>query len=579
MRPAIALALVLFGVVILAVATLHTAAQGSFVPLPPHYASSTPRTSPEPGGAIGPALRARTPTPPSRPELAPLPEWRWWVYAQAPGSDWPPIGEQLLLLQSSIARYGDLTAALSTPSAYTGRRHVALDATGARIGFALGAELPAPGDILAALQRCSAEIEIRVREFGTRHELAALLVDAAGPLLGPVGPGPTRCRLPAGWRGFVAAAGHVSSPVELAPDQRLLMVELRPAAYAVGRLEIPPRTAPAELRFYDLEDPTTGNRPDVAQVQADGTFRLGPVAAGRKQIDYQTDDTWLPVDGRHLELRPGHQDLGVLRVERLRELVLELQNLPADCQSVRVRVWKAQQDVPAELPGMPCNVRDGTVVLHKVRPERIRLDVWSEDGWAGSVEDVDAARAHAVAVLLQPPARLDVWCPGSRGMHARVLVSPDRGLLERQRWFVERMAAPGTRMRSIALENGHAAVAGAWPVHSWVMAVADSGAPLGTAELDVPAGQTRSVHLGSAQQPGLVEVSNDGTDAMRFAVVSKDQGVVLRDRVAAGRTLPLSLPPGSYRLVELDGIGGQPPSRGRTTAFEVEAGVRQHLSF
>lgn len=390
-------------------------------------------------------------------------------------------------------------------------------------------------DLAGALERAALQVRaIDVREAEHDEPIEALLIDAAGRPLGPVG-ATSRLALPIDLRGWAVAPGHVAAELVVTPE--LVRARLHRAAWVTGRV----RGATWRggfLRLQHLGDGIGPARRDAVRLEADGEFAFGPIAAGETFLSLEgVDGMELPPALATVVLQPGHQDLGTLLLDVLHGLHLAIEcddGKPFD-GSLLASIHPQGRAPSQGLCVDRHEVRAGCLTLPRFRDVPLSLTLWTEDGRLGTGPS-DGLLARTTSVLR--PATIVLGSPGeviAEVSTAPFAVPPGTALLACPTpYHLVRSAFAGDpagsivqRVRWCDASSGSARFAGMWPGPTLLGLVSAHGTILAQTEVNVLPGIATAVALAPAGRLAALDVVGPA-GGCRFALVHVRGGVVLR---------------------------------------------------
>jgi hypothetical protein len=260
-----------------------------------------------------PAERAQRAVDPSEPRLAarhadvapaiPRAHASWWLYDVARRDGGLPQAEHYQLRGAAAGSLEQLQQELRKVHGVSTDTFVALETSRYRACLPIAdAEALRVDSLLAAIEADRGVVcQIRFEDRTTGAPLAGLLLDADSKPLGPLGPEATVVVLDPSFRGMALAPGYMPGRIVPPNGGADICVRLRAAAFVVGTVAGLPDHQPGTLFLMDLDDgPEAPSPRDAALVMSDGSFRVGPVAVGRRQLAYDAQDAWLARESRQL---------------------------------------------------------------------------------------------------------------------------------------------------------------------------------------------------------------------------------------------------------------------------------------
>lgn len=514
---------------------------------------------------------------------------RAWFYAVERDAERTPAADGYVLIQelTEPTRAELAPAAGPTPSA--GRCAIAVEHEGMRQAWSEETLTHAANTLARRRSEAGPLLSFQVVDAASDEPMTVLVVDESGRPYGPVWSG-LSVALPRGFHGYALAHGYLPTKVASQDPGPLVWIAMHRGCHVRGRLVGQPVAAGARLHLEQLyASPTAQSAPesDTAAVGPDGAFEIGPIAAGRRQLRYDGERAWLASEARLVELRPGTQDLGTLRLLAMPELHLRVfGNAPSIGRQVFVTVWFAGREPPARLGVTERELPpDGRLCLPRVRDVPLSVCAWTRTGWLASAEPVlgvETSAEHPAPLHLQPPGTLRIHAstaPQALPEGCRVLVSPGVFRPGQLRLLARKNGDESERVRLADVQpDGTALLESLWKGQHDVALLSPEGALLARTEVDVPAGASVSVDLRPADALALLVVDNDADQPRRFAVLSDALGVVLRGEVVGSGCSRVLLPAGTYRVIELRGPSaavGVEPAR---ASIEIAGGASARLA-
>lgn len=410
--------------------------------------------------------------------------------------------------------------------------------------------------------------DVFVVDAMTRAPEIGSLFDSDGRPLGPIDAPRCCIAFDPGFSGVVSAPGCLPEAFDVAVAGAPVVVALRRAAYLRGRFVGAPVGAGASLILHDVE--MTGIRapPDEVAVTMDGTFAVGPIAAGRRRIFLECESALLPGGTRDVELRAGENDLGDIQLGALGTRHLRI---VAPGRALPTRLFVecsfAEGERPARMDAPEMEVGPtGIVTIRRVREGTVRVHIWTRDGWSGDpvyLATGATAEDSPRVVELQPPSDFVVrveTAPFSIPEGSRIVMHPTGGLPASSRWRptgAKDLPARRIRERSIA-RDGSARFPALWSGECSLTVVASGGATLVEHQLRIEPGQRDVARIDLRGALGMIELRDAGGSAprRRFAVVRETDGSVARASIDASGSASVVVMPGTYSIGELEAHAG-----------------------
>lgn len=436
--------------------------------------------------------------------------------------------------------------------------HVVLDARGRRICLDAADVAGLTGAVLGALAaEARTELDVRAYDAATRQRLGALLVELSGRPLGPIAATDTRLWLPPVDAYRVLAPGYAPARLWLPQAGNVAFADLHAAAWASGRVGGVPFES-GELWLHDLHDPHEQRPPTVVAIGADGRFALGPVPVGPKALSFTSRDARLTKAHRQFELNAGRQDLGFLQLEPLHALHVRVteDGRPFDGEAFfSIYIHGREKDMEG-LAAIARGVRNGETVFEGYPRTRLAVAVWTGDGrfGAGPGDGVFAESTSAAApvrIELAPAAALTVHVsapPFGVPAGSKVLVCPSLYHLHRNAPLDGNGVHADERVRRTPVPAGGVARFDACEATEHHIAlVAPWGTILAVRAVSLVAGEQATIDLAPEGPLAAIDVRCATAQAARFAVLSEQDGLVLRGAANAAVSR-FVLPPGEYGL-------------------------------
>lgn len=476
--------------------------------------------------------------------------------ARSSSTDLDPADYRLIDARSA-SPWGGATTALRTVMDHSPRAtHVVMDVRGRRVCFdAADVAGLTRADLGALLAEDRTEFDVRAYDAATRQRLAALLVEASGRPLGPIAATDTRLWLPLVDAYRVLAPGYAPARLWLPQVGDVAFADLHAAAYATGRVGGVPFES-GELWLYDLHDPHEQRLPTVVAVAAGGRFTLGPVPVGPKALNFTSRDARLTKAHRQVELVAGRQDLGFLQLEPLDALHVRVtqDGRPFEGEAFfSIYIHGREKDMEG-LAAIARDVRNGEVLFEGYPRTCLAVSAWTADGGfsAGPSDGVFAestSAAEPLRIELAPAGVLTVHLsapPFAVPAGSTVLVCPSLFHLRRHAPLDGDGLRTDERVRRAAVPaSGVLRLDACQATDHHVALVAPGGTILAVRALSLAASEHATIDLAPDGPLAAIDVRCATTQAARFAVLSEQDGVVLRGAASAEGSR-FVLPPGTY---------------------------------
>lgn len=484
----------------------------------------------------------------------------WFAYAVSPYAGNTPDPTAYRLVDSGVVTplqtIGELVAA--DPAI----NQVVLDIDGQRLPLGaveLRSLLPTAVRGLLS-ERSTAAYQLHFRDTDTEQHLDGLLVDLHGRPFGPVDGSRFVLTLPRDFDGFALADGYIATRVRVPPAGAFVNADLRRAAFVTGRIG-GARFTTATLSVHDEEPVRHPESSLILQLAPDGEFAFGPIAAGSKQLEVRSEDAWLAKPFRDVVLRPGRQDLGLLRLDPLHALHLRVLRGGRPFTGVLWVSHHLHDKELREFGAWRCTVTDGWLVLPRYPAVRVDVDAWTDDGDLGATTSdgllaADTSAQRPALLGLEPAgtivARLST-APFDLPAGSRVLLCPNVHYLQRHARIPGAGVRPDERVCSAPVSaDGRLVLEGVWPGRHELALVSPSGTILAATTLTLAPVAQVVVELAPTTALAAIEVGGGVEPPLRFALVSDRDGVVLRARTSSTNERFL-VPAGAYHLHALDG--------------------------
>jgi hypothetical protein len=472
-----------------------------------------------------------------------------------------------------------LADARALASALPDGAHIVLDAGGRRVSLK-AAELPGCSDqrLRALVQAGGENVTFRVEDAATRQPMPALLVDAALRPMGPIERGEQVLVVDAGFEGQALAADCVPGPFQRFGAQAI--AQLRRAAWVRGRVAGVP-FARGTLQVRGLPEANHAQFALDVDVAADGAFAIGPVPAGRIFLQFDCEAAWLAKSDREVDLSPGRQDLGILRLEPLHALHVRLVRDGRDFSGDLLVSVTLKDREPVGFPAKEHRIDNGRLVFERCRIDRAAIRAWTQDGWLaeGPAEGVLAettSESHPLVLTLEAPGSVAVHAstaPFDLPAHSTILVYPTSYYRDRHALLRCREDRAEERIRRCTVPpSGVVRIDGLWPGEVGVALVSADGTVLASETVRVVPAATGSIALRPAVPLAALDIRSPAA-GRRFALTGETNGIVARGRTTAQVTRIL-VPAGRYEVKALTDT-----AVGQRQRFEVAAGEVYALIF